>query len=122
MKIYLDNCLPRKLKFHLNAEYTIDHASDREWGGLENGTLLRTVEPEYDVFITVDRAQRTQQQEQKKGYEQYELSFIVLRVFSNSLPAILPFAPAINLALATIEAGEPGQVHYLGEPRLLMKQ
>lgn len=104
MKVYLDNCLPRTLKRHLDDKHQVDHASDRDWGHLENGALLHTVEPEYDVFITVDRAQRTQQQERQKGYEQYNLGFIVLRVFSNSLPGVLPFVPAINTSLEIIQA------------------
>ena len=31
------------------------------------------MEEEFDVFIPVDRAQRRQQEEQNKGYEQYQL-------------------------------------------------
>lgn len=116
MKVYLDNCLPRSLKHHLQGE--VDHASDRGWGGLENGRLLRRVEPEYDIFITVDRAQRSQQAERQKGYEQYNLGFLVLRVFSNSLPAILPFVAEINAALADLT---PGDVRYIGEPKLMQR-
>jgi len=117
VKIYLDNCLPRRLKFHLQG--AVDHASDRGWGGLENGQLLRRVEPEYDVFITVDRAQRSQQAERQKGYEQYDLGFIVLRVFNNGLPAILPFVAEINDVLPSLG---PGQVRYVGESKLLPRQ
>ena len=71
MKVFLDNCLPRTLKPHLSASHQIEHARDRQWGGLSNGELLRQVEKEFDVFITVDRAQRSQQEEQNKGYEKY---------------------------------------------------
>ena len=116
MKVYLDNCLPRGLKHHLQGQ--VDHASDRGWGGLENGELLRRVEPEYEVFITVDRAQRSQRAERQKGYEQYALGFIVLRVFNNGLPAILPFVAEINASLASLG---PGQVHYIGEPKLMKR-
>jgi hypothetical protein len=116
VKIYLDNCLPQRLKFHLQGE--VDHASDRGWGGLENGQLLRRVEPEYDVFITVDRAQRSQQAERQKGYEQYDLGFIVLRVFNNGLPAILPFVAEINDVLPSLGSG---QVCYVGESKLLLR-
>lgn len=116
MKVFLDNCLPRTLKPHLSASHHIEHARDREWGGLSNGELLREVEAEFDVFVTVDRAQRRQQEEQKKGYDQYQLAFIVLRVFSNRLEQILPFVDGINELLDVIQLGE---VHYLGEPQLL---
>ncbi|MEK7830710.1 MAG: hypothetical protein AAB401_06455 [Acidobacteriota bacterium] len=116
MKVFLDNCLPRTLKPHLSINHHIEHARDRDWGGLSNGELLRQVESEFDVFITVDRAQRSQQEEQKKGYEKYQLAFIVLRVFSNRLEGVLPFANDINATLDIIQSGE---VHYIGEPRLL---
>ncbi len=49
MRVYLDNCLPRNLKRYLLGQ--VDHASDRGWGGLENGRLLRQVEPEYDILV-----------------------------------------------------------------------
>ncbi|MGH9838107.1 MAG: hypothetical protein ACREEM_04915 [Blastocatellia bacterium] len=94
----------------------VEHARDREWGGLSNGELLREVEAEFDVFVTVDRAQRRQQDEWKKGYDQYQLAFIVLRVFSNRLEQILPFVDELNALLDVIQLGE---VHYLGEPQLL---
>jgi hypothetical protein len=116
VKVYLDNCLPRSLKQHLQGQ--VDHANDRGWGGLENGRLLRRIEPEYDIFITVDRAQRSQQAERQKGYERYDLGFIVLRVFNNGLPAILPFVAEINAALTALT---PGNVRYIGEPKLMQR-
>lgn len=116
MKVFLDNCLPRTLKPHLNTSHQIEHARDRQWGGLSNGELLLQVEREFDVFITVDRAQRSQQEEQKKGYEKYQLAFVVLRVFSNRLEGVLPFTDDIN---AILEIIQPGEVHYIGELHLL---
>ncbi len=116
MKVFLDNCLPPTLKQHLSVDHQIEHARDRQWGGLSNGDLLRRVEKEFDVFITVDRAQRRQQEEQKKGYENYQLAFIVLRVFSNRLQGVLPFVDDINTSLDTIQSGD---LLYIGEPQLL---
>lgn len=113
MKVYLDNCLPRTLKRYLAGD--VQHAVDRQWGDLKNGVLLERVEAEYDVFITVDRAQR-QQQEWRKRFADYQMAFIVLRVFSNALPSILPFVGEINETLARIQYGD---VAYIGEPKLL---
>lgn len=116
MRVFLGNCLPRTLKPYLSADHHVEHARDRNWGDLSNGELLRQVEQDFDVFITVDRAQRRQQAEHKKGYEQYQLAFIVLRVFSNRLESLLPFVADISAALVDIEVGE---VCYLGESSLL---
>ncbi|MGE0130757.1 MAG: hypothetical protein AB7U82_21980 [Blastocatellales bacterium] len=116
MKAFLDNCLPRTLKPYLGAGHDVEHARDRQWGDLSNGELLSRVEAEFDIFITVDRSQRKQQEERKKGYEKYQLAFIVLRVFSNRLEQILPFADEINASLDIIQSGE---VHYIGESQLL---
>jgi hypothetical protein len=117
VKVFLDNCVPRTLKPSLSADHHVEHARDRQWGDLSNGELLRRVEEEFDVFVTVDRAQRKQQEERKKGYEKYQLAFIVLRVFSNRLERILPFVDEVNASLDVIQLGE---VHYIGES-LLMK-
>jgi len=116
VKVFLDNCLPRTLKPYLGADHHVEHARDRQWGDLSNGELLSRVEAEFDIFITVDRAQRKQQEERKKGYEKYQLAFIVLRVFSNRLEQILPFVDEVNASLDVIQSGE---VHYIGEPQLL---
>ncbi len=116
MKVFLDNCLPRTLKHYLDKSHHIEHARDRDWGDLSNGMLLRKVEEDYDIFITVDRAQRRQQEERSKGYEQYQLAFIVLRIFSNRLEHLLPFVEEINESLSVISLGE---VHYIGEQKLL---
>ena len=45
----------------------------------------------------------------KKGYEKYQLAFIVLRVFSNRLKRLLPFVDDINVFLDAIHEGE---VHH----------
>lgn len=116
MRVFLDNCLPRTLKPYLPPDCEVEHARDRNWGDLSNGELLRQVEKDFDVFITVDRAQRKQQDEQRKGYEQYQLAFIVLRVFSNRLEHLLPFVEEINESLNGIATGD---VHYIGELKLL---
>ena len=116
MRVFLDNCLPRTLKPYLDQGRHLEHARDRNWGELSNGELLRKVEADFDVFITVDRAQRKQQEEIRKGYEQYQLAFIILRVFSNRLEHLVPFVEEINASLQIISLGE---VHYIGEQKLL---
>lgn len=55
MKILLDECLPRKLKNHLE-EYDVFTVSEKGWTSLKNGSLLKTaIIEEFDILLTVDK-------------------------------------------------------------------
>ncbi|MDQ3012149.1 MAG: hypothetical protein M3X11_15750 [Acidobacteriota bacterium] len=111
MNVLLDHCVPKPLKRKLFDLGTIRHTSDIAWGGLANGALLREAEKEFDVFLTVDKGQRFQQ-----NISSFDLGFVVVRVFRNSLPEIVKFLPQIRQAVADVQAG---QVILIGEPLLL---
>lgn len=111
MKVLLDHCVPRPLKRELADLGTIQHTSEIGWGGLANGVLLQAAEKKFDVFLTVDKGQRFQQ-----NISAFALGFVVVRVFRNSLPEIAKFLPEIRQALANVQAG---QVILVGEPLLL---
>lgn len=61
MKLLLDECLPKKLKFEIKGH----HAStvpDEGWAGKKNGELLRLMEKSgWEVFITADAGVKYQQ-------------------------------------------------------------
>ncbi|MEJ7709842.1 MAG: hypothetical protein WKF84_08280 [Pyrinomonadaceae bacterium] len=75
------------------------------WASTVNGALLKLAEAEFDVFITVDKGIRYQQ-----NLRSTILSFIVLRVRSNRLEDLLPLIPDILAALTTIKAGDIVQI------------
>lgn len=56
MKLLLDECLPRKLKFRFGAEgFTCETVREAGLGSKENGELLDAAEGKYDVLITIDK-------------------------------------------------------------------
>ena len=62
MKILIDECLPRKLKYTLSDHDAIT-VPEAGWAGKKNGELLRLMSEEnFEVFITVDSNMQYQQQ------------------------------------------------------------
>ncbi len=93
MRILLDENLPRKLKWSLEAEAIT--VPERGWGGVKNGQLLRQAATEFDVMLTMDRGIEYQQ-----NLAGLNLYLIVLSAVSNDIDDLLPLVPAINAALS----------------------
>jgi predicted nuclease of predicted toxin-antitoxin system len=56
MKLLLDECVPRKIKYLLAAEGMFcETVRDAGWSGKENGELLSLAEQQYEVLVTIDR-------------------------------------------------------------------
>ena len=61
MQILLDECLPRKVKTLLTG-YEIYTVREMNWTGFQNGELIKkALETNFDIFITVDKNLRYQQ-------------------------------------------------------------
>jgi len=71
-----------------------------------NGPLIRLAESEFDVFITVDKGIRYQQ-----NLNSMVIGFVVLRARSNRLEDLQPLVPDILAALRVIK---PGDVVHIG--------
>ena len=54
MRVLLDECLPKKLKREVQAD-VVKTVPEMGWAGAKNGSLLRLVEQEFDVFLTNDQ-------------------------------------------------------------------
>jgi hypothetical protein len=52
MRVLLDECLPRKLKFF---NHDVKTVPEMGWAGVKNSVLLRLAESRFDVFITADQ-------------------------------------------------------------------
>ncbi len=98
IRVLLDENLPRKLKWSLEAEALT--VPERGWGGIKNGPLLRLAATEFDVLLTIDRGIEYQQ-----NLTGIELCLIMLSAISNDIDDLLPLVPSINAALREAAPG-----------------
>ncbi len=98
IRVLLDENLPRKLKWSLDAEVVT--VPERGWGGIKNGRLLRLAAAEFDVLLTMDRGIEYQQ-----NLREIDLCLMVLSAVSNDIDDLLPLAPSINAAFAEVVPG-----------------
>jgi hypothetical protein len=108
MKVLLDECLPRKLKNEVIAEF-VTTVPEVGWASIQNGTLLRLGEQEFDVFLTND-----QNLEHQQNLKRLDLAIVVLVAVTNDIEDLKPLMPAANEALNKISAG---QIVYIGAAR-----
>jgi len=55
IKILLDECLPKKLKYRieeLNPDFSAITVPEVGWASISNGKLLKKAEQEFDIFVT----------------------------------------------------------------------
>ncbi len=100
MKVLLDECLPKKLKHEVNAEF-VTTVPEAGWASIQNGTLLRLAEQEFDVFLTND-----QNLEHQQNLKKLDLAIVVLVASTNDIEDLIPLMPAVNDALSNVRAGE----------------
>ena len=109
MRILLDECLPKDLARELHG-HTVKTVPQAGWASISNGKLLRLVADsgKFDVFVTVD--QRLPHQNKTK---ELPFAIVVLRVKSNRLIHVNPFATEILRRLGEFQ---PGHVYVLSQP------
>ncbi len=100
MKVLLDECLPKKLKRDVEAEF-VQTVPEAGWASKKNGELLRLAEAEFDALLTND-----QNIEHQQNLKNLDLAFIILAALTNDIEDLKPLMPAVNKALKTIKAGE----------------
>jgi predicted nuclease of predicted toxin-antitoxin system len=94
MRVLLDENLPVQLKRELEG-HDVRSVAELKWAGIDNGSLLRRMEGNFDVLITAD----------KNIYAQQNLSgkpFSILVVPTNKRRVLLGHAQNIREALAGI--------------------
>lgn len=106
MTILLDHCLPKRLRRLLPGN---EVATTREmrWEKIQNGSLLSLAEQKFDVFLTIDKGIKHQQNMTGRT-----IAVMILRAKKNSIEFLAPLAPKVLALLPTVQ---PGQV-YLVEP------
>ena len=99
MKILLDECVDRRLARELHGHFvrTVPQAG---WASTKNGALLTLAEGKFDVFITVERNLRHQQ-----NLPKFRIAVLVVSARSNRLSDLLALVPAILAALPGCKPG-----------------
>ena len=98
MKILLDECTPRFLKYRLQGR-DVSTAQEMGWAGLKNGSLLAAANEHFDLFITTDKNLRFQQ-----NLSKYRFAVVLLP--SNKFSVVLRLIPEIEAALDSIKPGD----------------
>lgn len=93
MKVLLDECVPRPLKFDFLG-HDVDHVTEVGWSSIKNGKLLGlAVGAEYEVFITTDQNLQYQQ-----NLRNFKIGIIVLIAKSNRIDDLQSLIPeALNV-------------------------
>ena len=105
MNVLLDECVPARLA-RLLERHSVATVPKRGWGGIKNGDLLRLVEKEYDVFVTVDRKVSVEQDLTK-----FDIAVVLIRARSNRLEDIRPLVPEL---LQTLDSVTPKALITVG--------
>ena len=104
MKVLLDECLPKKLKFEIDAEF-VQTVPEAGWASKQNGELLRLAEQSFDVLVTND-----QNLEHQQAIDRFDLAFVVLVAHTNDIVDLLPLMAKLNGILDSIK---PGTIEYI---------
>lgn len=106
MKLLFDECVSRLLKssFQIHG-HQCSTVPEIGLAGKKNGELLTLVEGNFDVFITVDKNLRYQQ-----NLSGRKIAVLVIRAESSEIDDLIPHVPACLVALETIRAGEIVQI------------
>ena len=105
MRVLLDESLPRRLKQEL-PEHEVTTVPEAGWAGTKNGDLLRLAEPEFEVFVTMDRQLPFQQ-----NLAGLDLCIIILAARSNDIADLRALAQKLRSA---VSAATPGQLVTVG--------
>ncbi len=98
MRILLDECVTKRVR-PLLAGHDVLTVREMGWGGITNGKLLtRCCDSGFDVFLTIDKNLRHQQ-----NTDRYPVIIAVLNVNSSSLAKVARFIPAFLSLLPNME-------------------
>lgn len=95
MKILLDENLPTKVKYDFGKGYEVRTVRDMEWLGKKNGELLGLAAFNgFDIFITLDKNLRNQQ-----NLNKVDLKFILLLTIDNKHQTLEPYIDKVKVVL-----------------------
>jgi predicted nuclease of predicted toxin-antitoxin system len=106
MRILIDECLPRKLKFHLSG-HEVETVPSMGWQGKKNGELLRLMTGKFDVFFTVDGNLTYQQ-----NLRAQSMCIVLLRAPNTQLNTLMPLMPLVQKHLSAARLNKMIVVSY----------
>ena len=104
MTILLDHCLPKRSRRSLPGCEVIT-TREMRWERIQNGQLLSLAEEQFDVFLTIDKGVKHQQNMSGRT-----IAVITLRARNNRIETLTPLMPQVLALLPTIQ---PGQVYFV---------
>jgi predicted nuclease of predicted toxin-antitoxin system len=114
MKILLDECIPRKLKYSL-PRHECQTVPEAGLAGKKNGSLLDLAESAgFEIFVTMDKGL-----EYEQNLAGRSIAILILRARSNRPADLLPLAREL---LRTMKLASKGEIHRISggehpEPR-----
>ncbi len=93
MKVLLDECVPRPLKFDFMG-HDVNHVTEMGWSSIKNGKLLGlAVDAGFEVLVTTDQNLQYQQ-----NLRNFAIGVIVLIAKTNRIDDLQPLVPeALNV-------------------------
>jgi len=104
VNILLDHCLNWRLK-RLLPGHAVKSTLEMGWDTFRNGRLLTLAEAQFDVFLTVDKGIKYQQ-----NFTGRDIAVITLRGRDNTIETHDPLMPQV---IALLPAAQPGQVYFV---------
>ncbi len=105
MRVLLDECVPKKFGREL-AGHAVRTVPQEGWSGKKNGALLALMSAAgFEVLLTVDQSVRHQQNLKAAG-----VAVVIMVAVTNDIVDLLPLAPDVLTALATIRPGDAVEV------------
>jgi predicted nuclease of predicted toxin-antitoxin system len=102
MRILVDECLPRQLRYWLerSGAFEVSTVQDEGWANVKNGKLLRAAnDAGYDVLLTADKNMHYQQ-----NFDGLRISSVV--VPTNRKKLVEKYVPALQQSLEQIQPGQ----------------
>lgn len=99
MRVLLDDCVPKKLKYELPG-HDVRTVTEMGWSGMKNGPLLIRAAQEFEVLVTVDQGPKHQQ-----NLSSPLLTIIVLVPVNSSIERLRALMPMVLQELQHISPG-----------------
>ena len=100
MRVLLDECLPKKLKYEFT-DHEVKTVPEMGWAGKKNGELIRMAQDQFDVFITADQNIQYQQ-----NLKVSEIAVIFLVAIDNRFETLKLLIPQVEESLSSIKKGD----------------